>query len=322
LTKSVLITGVTGYLGNHVAKAFKKKDWTVHGFDNKHTTNPYLDVFTPGDVTDPAALDRLFGTWKFDMVVHLAARIEAGISVKEPHTFYQTNTGGTANVVKAMIDHGVDKIVFSSTAAVYKTKEEPIKETDPLEFNSPYGHSKQMAEEIIQRSGLKYTIFRFFNLTGADPDGEFGEAHEPETHLIPRLIMNQENGKFIINGTDYPTEDGTNVRDYVHVTDVAEAIYDGARHLNSSGQSDIFNLGCGTGYGIMQIIDELEICSGKKVKYKIGPRRQGDAVSLIADITKAKEVLNYTRRFDIVSILNTAYKWHNRDTDEETTSKV
>jgi len=319
LNKSVLITGVSGYLGSHVAKVFKKQDWTVHGIDNKHTSNHYLDVFTPGDVTNPSDVDRVFSTWKFDLVVHLAARIEAGISVKEPHVFYQTNTGGTANVVKSMIDHGVNKIVFSSTAAVYKTKDEPIKETDALEFNSPYGHSKQMAEEIIQRSGLKYSIFRFFNLTGADPEGEFGEEHEPETHLIPRLIINQNNGEFVINGMDYPTEDKTNVRDYVHVTDVAYAILDGAKHLEKGGQSEIFNLGSGTGYGIMQIIDELEVCSQKKVKYKVGPRREGDAVSLVADITKAKDILNYTRRYDIVSILNTAYKWHKND---ETKTKV
>lgn len=313
MNRSVLITGVSGYLGSHVAKTFKQNGWTVHGFDNNHSTNNYIDVMRTGDITNPVLVDILFNSFKFDLVVHLAARIEAGISVKEPWSFYHTNTGGTANIVRAMKENGINNIIFSSTAAVYQTKDDKIKESDPIEFNSPYGHSKQMAEDIIVRSGVNHVIFRFFNLTGADSEGEFGEEHEPETHLIPRLILNQDNGDFVINGNDYPTKDGTNVRDYVHVTDVAEAIHTASIHLENKGESDIFNLGSGTGHGITEIIKELEKQSQKKVKYEIGPRRAGDAVSLVADITKAEKILNYAPKYDIFSIIKTAYRWHTDD---------
>jgi len=157
-------------------------------------------------------------------------------------------------------------------------------------------------------SKLNYVIFRFFNLTGADPEGEFGESHEPETHLIPRLILNMDNIE--IYGTDYNTKDGTCVRDYVHVTDIAEAHLDAAKYLENGGKSDIFNLGTGYGHTILEVIKELENVAGKTINYKSNPRREGDAMSLIADTKKATHILKYTPKYDIVSILNTAYEWH------------
>ena len=202
--KTALITGGSGYLGSHLAKTLKKAGWKVVGLGHRrHTTNPYYDMMHYADIRDQDALHDLFSRIKFDVVIHLAARIEAGISFEEPTEFYSVNTGGTCNLINVMWHHGVKNIVYSSTAAVYKAKNSPIAEDDEKFNNSPYGNSKLCAEQAIAASGLNYVIFRYFNLTGADPDGEFGEAHEPETHLIPRLIENLNN--FQLNGDDYNT---------------------------------------------------------------------------------------------------------------------
>ena len=310
--KTALITGAAGYLGSHLAKSLKKSGWKVVGLGHKrHTMNEYIDIMHYADVRNMDDVDDLFSRIKFDTVFHLAARIEAGVSVKEPTEFYSVNTGGTCNVINAMVRHGVKNIVFSSTAAVYKASNKPLKEDDVKFNNSPYGYSKLSAEIAIKASGLNYVIYRYFNLTGADPEGEFGEAHEPETHLIPRLIQNLNN--FQINGTDYNTPDGTCVRDYVHVTDIAEAHSAAAQYLQNDGKSIIANLGTGRGLSILQIISKLEEVTGKKVNYTVNPRRAGDADSLIADVTFAKQVLNFRPKHDIMSILKTAYDWHNRN---------
>lgn len=307
--KTVLITGAAGYLGSHLAKTFKQAGWKVVGFGHKrHTMNRYIDVMHYGDIRDRELLESLFYRIQFDLVVHTAARIEAGVSVNEPTEFYDVNVGGTTNLLNVMTHHGVKDIIFCSTAAVYKTQDRPITEDDEIANNSPYGFSKYLAEEAVKASKLNYVIFRFFNLTGADPEGEFGEAHEPETHLIPRLILNIDNIE--VNGTDYDTKDGTCVRDYVHVTDIAEAHLNAIKYLETGGKSDIFNLGTGYGQTILEVIKELEIVVGKKIEYKSNPRREGDPMSLIADTTKAIRVLQYTPKYDITSILNTAYEWH------------
>jgi len=310
--KTALITGAAGYLGSHLAKSLKKSGWKVVGLGHKrHTMNQYLDIMHYADVRNIDDVDDLFSRIKFDVVFHLAARIEAGVSFKEPTEFYSVNTGGTCNVINAMVKHGVKNIVFSSTAAVYQASNTPLKEDDPKFDNSPYGNSKLCAEAAIKASGLNYVISRYFNLTGADPEGEFGEEHEPETHLIPRLIQNLNN--FQINGDDYNTPDGTCVRDYVHVTDIADAHNDAAHYLLNDGKSITLNLGTGQGFSILQIISKLEEVTGQKVNYTVNPRRPGDADSLVADINLATEVLNYHPKHDIMSILKTAYDWHNKD---------
>jgi UDP-glucose-4-epimerase GalE len=310
--KTALITGAAGYLGSHLAKSLKKSGWKVVGLGHKrHTMNQYLDVMHYADVRNIDDVDDLFSRIKFDVVFHLAARIEAGVSFKEPTEFYSVNTGGTCNVINAMVKHGVKNIVFSSTAAVYQASNTPLKEDDPKFDNSPYGNSKLCAEAAIKASGLNYVISRYFNLTGADPEGEFGEEHEPETHLIPRLIQNLNN--FQINGDDYNTPDGTCVRDYVHVTDIASAHNEASEYLLNGGKSITLNLGTGQGFSILQIISKLEEVTGQKVNYTVNPRRPGDADSLVADINLATEVLNYHPKHDIMSILKTAYDWHNKD---------
>jgi UDP-glucose-4-epimerase GalE len=265
------------------------------------------------DIRDQDALHDLFGRIKFDVVIHLAARIEAGISFQEPTEFYSVNTGGTCNLINVMSHHGVKNLVFSSTAAVYKAKNSPILESDEKFNNSPYGNSKLCAEQAIEASGLNYVIFRYFNLTGADPDGEFGEAHEPETHLIPRMIQNLNN--FQLYGTDYNTPDGTCIRDYVHVSDVAEAHINAANYLLEGNKSIIMNLGTNRGHSILEMITALERITNQKVTYTVNPRRSGDADSLVADTTIAKEVLKYSPKYDIIDILKTAYEWHNGNKD-------
>jgi UDP-glucose 4-epimerase len=318
--KRVLITGVSGYLGSHLAKTMNQAGWTVHGLDNKHSFNNYVDVMHAGDVRDGPRVESVLGNWRFDLVIHLAARIEAGISVLEPTEFYDVNVGGTCAVVNAMNKHGVKNIIYSSTAAVYKTKNTIIKEDDEIEFNQPYGHSKELSEQIINKSGLNYVIFRFFNLTGADEDGEFGEDHQPETHLIPRLIFSLGDKKyersdieFVLNGDDYNTKDGTCIRDYVHVNDVTDAHILAWNYLNRGGKSDVFNLGTGQGHSVYEILSEVEKVSEKLITIKLNDRRDGDAESLVADISKAVEILKYKPKYNITSIIKTAYEWHTND---------
>jgi UDP-glucose-4-epimerase GalE len=307
--KKVLVTGAAGYLGAHVCKAFKKDGWNVTGIGhNRRIKNSYIDEIIYFDIREHSCC--LEAIQNYDVVVHLAGRIESGISFQEPTEFYSVNTGGTCNVLNAMWKNNLKNIIFSSTAAVYKAKNSPIKEIDEITNNSPYGYSKLCAERAIRASNLNFVIFRFFNLTGADPDGEMGEAHEPETHLIPRMIQNLNN--FELYGKNYNTPDGTCIRDYVHVTDVANAHLAAANHLYNKGASITLNLGSGKGHSILEMLQELEKITGKKIEYTVKSRRQGDADSLVADTYLARKILRYETKHDIASILSTAYKWHTK----------
>jgi UDP-glucose 4-epimerase len=307
--KTALITGVSGYLGSHLAKALKKTNCKVVGLDKKHTSNQYVDLFYACDITDLDSLSIVFNKVKIDTVFHLAGRIEVCESNKNPIEFYRNNVNGTINVLNAMKTFGVDKIIYSSTAGVYKTKNEPITEVDEVNpFNNPYSGSKYCAEMAIRQSGIKHIIFRYFNLAGADPDGEFGECHEPETHLIPRILQNLNS--FEIYGEDYETPDGTCIRDYVHVSDVADAHILAAEKLEEN--SAIINLGTGQGHSVKEIIEIVGNIAKRPVGYSYKPRRQGDPPKLVANINSAKNLLNYQPKHDILSILKTAYEWQKR----------
>ena len=309
--KTAFVTGAAGYLGSHLCKALKNDGWNVVGFGHRrYTKNPYIDVMHYGDIRDQEALYYIFDRVKIDTVFHLAGRIEAGISFAEPTEFYSVNAGGTTILLNVMKKYDIENIVFSSTAAVYKTKSTPIKEDDEKADNSPYGYSKLFAEKAIEVSGLNYVIFRYFNLTGADPAGEFGEAHEPETHLIPRLILNSEN--FEINGNDHDTVDGTCVRDYVHVSDVSDIHSKAGNYLLSGNKSITLNIGTGKGHSILEVVSELEKIIDKNIPIKFLPRRTGDASSLIADVTLAQKTLNYQPKHDIISMLKTSYRWYKK----------
>ena len=313
--KTALITGASGYLGSHLAKTLKQSGWKVIGLDLNPTTNTYLDLLHICDVRDKEELQKFFDRVNIDTVFHLAGRIEVGESVKHPQVFFDHNTTGTNNLLSVMKHFGVKNIVYSSTAGVYKSNDRPLHECDDVEpMNNPYAASKYSAELAIRHSGLNYVIFRYFNLAGGDPDGEMGECHEPETHLIPRILQNLNN--FKIYGKDYDTPDGTCIRDYVHVSDVAEAHLLAADYLSKENPSRIFNLGTGLGYSVQDIVNLIGKITGENIAYAYDERRPGDPSFLVADITFAKEVLTYRPKHDIVSIIQTAYSWQQKQNDK------
>lgn len=307
--KTALITGVSGYLGSHVAKTLKRSGWNVIGLDIKHTDNKYIDKFYPCNVLDQIDLDIIFALNDIDIVFHFAGLIDVLESTQMPIEYHRVNVGGTINILNVMAYHGVNDIVYSSTAGLYESKNENLVECSKLEpMNNPYAGSKYCAEIAIQQSGMNHVIFRYFNLAGADPDGEFGENHEPETHLIPRIFQNLN--KFKIYGNDYETPDGTCIRDFVHVSDIAEAHLSAAKYLLEKGESIILNLGTGKGHSVKEIVKLASKVMNDEIHPVVWPRRQGDPAYLVADINLAETVLNYRPKYDIVEILESAYKWH------------
>ena len=306
-----LVTGGSGYLGSHVCKRLKQEGWTVVVYDIKEPKHKYADLYCQGDIRDRNTLNDLLHKIKIDVVFHFAGRIEVGESVKIPTEFYDVNTGGTCNLLNVMVKHDIKNIIYSSTAAVYRTIDFELDEYDEVQYKTnAYAGSKLSAEYAIQQSGLNHIIFRYFNLAGADSDGEMGEDHDPETHLIPRIIQNLNNVE--VYGHDYPTTDGTCVRDYVHVCDVAEAHLNAAKYLIEGNVSIILNLGTGKGYSVIKIVTLIEKIAGRKIDIKYLPRRPGDPPKLVANVNLAKKVLKYRPKHDIMSILQTAYDWHTK----------
>ena len=306
-----LVTGGSGYLGSHVCKRLKQEGWDVVVYDIKNPKHEYADLFCQADIRDRNELDFLLDKVKVDVVFHFAGRIEVGESVKIPTEFYDVNTGGTCNLLNVMVKHDVKNIIYSSTAAVYRTVDYELDEYDEVQYKTnAYAGSKLSAEYAIQQSGLNHIIFRYFNLAGADSDGEMGEDHDPETHLIPKIIQNLNNVE--VYGHDYPTTDGTCVRDYVHVCDVAEAHLNAAKYLIEGNVSIILNLGTGKGYSVNKIITLIEKVAGRKIDIKYLSRRPGDPSKLVANVNLAKKVLKYRPKHDIMSILQTAYDWHTK----------
>ena len=316
--KTALVTGSSGYLGSHLCKYLKQSDWKVVAIDIVRPKHSYYDVFQYVDVRNHEVINYLFLKTKIDAVFHMAGRIEIGESVKDPTEFWEVNTGGTCIILNAMKKHGVKYFVYSSTAGVYKPDrinklfDIPISEMNDVTFDhNPYSASKLASENAIKQSGINYMIFRYFNLAGADEELDIGENHEPETHLIPRIFQNLNN--FELYGDDYDTEDGSCVRDYVHVTDVAKAHLTGLAYLMSGGQSALMNLGTGKGHSNLEIINLIKNKLNLPVKYTVVSRRQGDPDSLVADINLAQKVLQFKPRYDIMDILQTAYDWHLRN---------
>jgi UDP-glucose 4-epimerase len=310
-TRTAVITGCSGYLGSHLAKYLNRSGWRVIGFDIKQPQHNYCHNFIVGDIRNRDDLHKLFIQEKCDVVFHLAGRIEVADSLKNPTEFWEVNVSGTCVLLNAMKAFKVPYIVYSSTAGVYLANNIPIIEGGATTNNHVYGTTKFVSECAIRDSGIKHIIFRYFNLAGADVENDIGENHEPETHLIPRILQNLNN--FELYGDDYNTKDGSCVRDYVHVSDVAEAHILGINYLMNNGRSETINLGTGKGHSNLDIISLI----GKQLKlpvtYKVLPRRQGDPDFLVADISFAKKVLNYQPKHDIISILNTSYKWYKRN---------
>jgi UDP-glucose 4-epimerase len=305
-SKIALVTGGAGYLGSVLSKHLKKQGWKVLCLDTKEPTHSYYDEWFDIDVRDWHQVNALFEQRKIGVVYHLAGRIEVGESSKHPTEFWEVNTAGTCIILNAMKKNNVKYIVYSSTAGVYWPNTKPIPEDEAVIDNHVYGNSKFAAENAIRDSGLKHVIFRYFNLAGAEDD--VGENHVPETHLIPSILQNLNT--FEIYGDDYNTPDGSCVRDYVHVSDVAEAHIEAVHYLMRGGESNLFNLGTGKGHSILEIIRLIEEELKLPVNYTVKPRRVGDPDSLVADITLAQNVLNYRPKHDILSILKTAHEWN------------
>ena len=318
----LLVLGGAGYIGSHTALELIKKGHEVIVVDNLVTgyekAIPDKAVFYQGDIRNFDFLDNLFTKEKIDAVIHFAAYSLVGESVTNPLKYYDNNLYGNKVLLEAMIKNNVNKIVFSSTAATYGEPENiPILESDRTCPTNPYGETKLAMEKMFhwasKAHGLSYVSLRYFNACGADATGQIGEAHNPESHLIP-LVLQVPNGKresVSIYGTDYDTPDGTCIRDYIHVTDLAEAHILAVEYLANGGESDIFNLGNGVGYSVREVIETARNVTGHPIPATEVPRRSGDPARLVASGEKAKRVLGWEpkiKRLD--EIIASAWKWH------------
>jgi len=302
----ILVTGGAGYIGSHTTYALLAQGHDVQVLDD--LSKGYAHNVPEGrlhvvNLHDTAGLTQLFAAHQFDAVVHFAAFIAVGESVSEPEKYFRNNVGGSLSLLSAMRKAKVRRLVFSSTAAVYGTPEStPIPETAPLRPVNPYGESKLMTETTLrwmdQCSGLRSVILRYFNACGAESQWGIGEEHEPETHLIPLIFRAIRTGKpLTIFGQDYPTADGTCIRDYVHVSDLAAAHLAALDSLMSGGPSRIFNAGAGHGYSVLQVMQAAERVTGKPVPHTFGPRREGDPAELVADSSKLQQTMAWQPRY-------------------------
>ena len=319
---AILVLGGAGYIGSHTALELVKAGNEVVIADNLVTgyrkAIPEGAKFYEGDLRDSDFLDNLFHQEKIDAVIHFAAYSLVGESVTNPLKYYDNNLYGTKVLLEAMVKNNVGKIVFSSTAATYGEPENiPILESDRTCPTNPYGETKLAMEKMFkwtaEAHGLRYVSLRYFNACGADESGTIGEAHNPESHLIP-LILQVPNGKretISIYGTDYDTPDGTCIRDYIHVTDLAQAHILAVQYLNNGGESDIFNLGNGVGYSVREVIETARKVTGHPIPATESSRRAGDPARLVASSEKAKSVLGWKPVHDsLEEIIASAWNWH------------
>ena len=318
----LLVLGGAGYIGSHTAVELLDRGHEVVIADNLITgykqAVPKEAVFYQGDIRDYNFLNNLFKTEKIDAVIHFAAFSLVGESVTNPLKYYENNLYGTKVLLQAMIDNNVDKIVFSSTAATYGEPENiPILESDRTCPTNPYGETKLAMEKMMKWSAnayqLRYVSLRYFNACGAHKSGKLGEAHNPESHLIP-LVLQVPNGKresVSIYGTDYDTPDGTCIRDYIHVTDLAEAHILAVEYLINGGESNVFNLGNGVGYSVREVIETARKVTGHPIPAVEIPRRAGDPARLVASGEKAKTVLGWEPKItSLEDIIRSAWVWH------------
>lgn len=324
---SVLVLGGAGYIGSHTVYELIDSGEDVVVADDlltgfREAVHPKAKFYR-GDIRDRAFIDSVFDRESIDGVIHFAAFSQVGESMTKPLKYYNNNLCGTETLLESMVAHGVDKIVFSSTAATYGEPERiPILETDRTVPTNTYGETKLSMEKMFHWTGqahdLRYVSLRYFNACGAHPDGRIGEAHNPETHLIP-LILQVPLGQrdhIAIFGTDYDTPDGTCVRDYIHVSDLAQAHIRALRYLRDGGKSDIFNLGNGVGFSVREVIETARKVTGHPIPATEEARRAGDPSTLIASSAKAKDILGWDPKYaDLETIIRTAWKWHQSHPD-------
>ena len=317
----VLVTGGAGYIGSHTAKALARAGLEPVVLDSLRYGHAWAVRWGPlveMDLADRDGLASVFRKYSFEAVVHFAAFAYVGESMREPSEYFRNNVVNTLNLLDAMRAHNVNRIVFSSTCATYGDPQHiPMAETHPQNPVSPYGESKLMVEKLLQwygrAYGLNWTALRYFNAAGADAEGELGEVHDPETHLIPRAIAaaNRELPELELFGTDYPTPDGSAVRDYIHVTDLADAHVKALARLTDGGSNRAFNLGTGRGHSVREVIAAVGRATGQKVPFRECPRREGDPPVLVADARAANRELAWTpRHSSLENIVETAYRWY------------
>ena len=328
---AILVTGGAGYIGSHACKALAQAGFLPVTFDSLEYGHREAVLWGPlieGDLADRELLDTVMQDYSIQAVVHFAAYAYVGESMQNPGKYFNNNIANTTSLLEAMRNNGVGSIVFSSTCATYGIPEQlPIDESHPQAPVNPYGESKLFIERALHWFGVAYGIrsvaLRYFNAAGADPDGEIGEQHDPETHLIPLIIETAlgQRPAIDIYGTDYPTPDGTAIRDYIHVSDLAEAHVLALGYLFDERESICLNLGTGQGYSVREVIDAVANCGNMNITTRDCPRRAGDPAELVADARQARRALNWVpHRSSLEQIVATAYRWHERcaeDTDQQ-----
>jgi UDP-glucose-4-epimerase GalE len=318
---AILVLGGAGYIGSHAARALRRSGYEVMLYDNLSTGFRRLAQgfeLVEGDIADEARLRPVLA--RVDAVMHFAAHAYVGESVENPRKYFQNNVAGALSLLNSALDAGIRRFVFSSTCAVYGIPGQiPIAEQTPREPVNPYGASKLFFENALEAYsrayGLRSVKLRYFNAAGADESGEIGEIHEPETHLIPlALAASTENGPELqVYGADYPTADGTCLRDYIHVNDLADAHVRALQYLEKGGDSLAINLGTGRGHSVLEVIQAVESTTGRPVRRKIGSRRPGDPPVLVADPAKAQRVLGWTAKRNLGDIVSSAWTWMQKD---------
>jgi UDP-glucose-4-epimerase GalE len=323
MTTQILVTGGAGYIGSHAAKALARAGYEPVSYDNLsrgHRAAVHWGPFVEGDLADRGRLVESLRRHKIAAVMHFAAFAYVGESVEQPGLYFRNNVANSLNLLEAMDEAGVRHIVFSSTCATYGLPDKmPIAEDTPQRPVNPYGESKLMIERMLHwlgpARGLTHAALRYFNAAGADPEGEIGEDHEPETHLIPLVLMAAQGRRAAIDiyGTDYPTPDGSAVRDYIHVQDLAEAHVLALAHLLQGRESVALNLGTGEGHSVRAVIDAAERVTGRSIARRETARRPGDPPALVADARKAKAVLGWEPKLSgLDDIIASAWAWHTR----------
>lgn len=319
----ILITGGSGYIGSHVNKILNQKGYQTINIDNLergHKQYNKWGKFIQADVGDYNALKKIFQENQIDGVMHFAAYAYVGESIEHPEMYMKNNYQNTLNLLKVMKEENVNKLIFSSTCSIFGDfGSKPINEQTPFNPINPYAESKLLVEKALKKAsqeyGLKYVALRYFNAAGDDPDCEIGEDHDPETRIIP-LTLDAASGRrknITIFGDDYPTPDGTCIRDYVHVNDIAQAHLEAYKYLQNGGESDVFNIGNGDGFSVKEVIEMCKKVTGIDFPVELGERRPGDPAILIADSTKIREKLGWKPEFaDLESIVTTAWNWHQK----------
>ena len=316
--KTILVAGGAGYIGSHTVRALLnmgKKILVIDNFEKGHHEAVPKEILIEGDLRDRAFLENIFQNYDIGSAMNFVADSYVGESVQDPGKYYENNVVSSLNLLSAMQNHGVMNIIFSSTAAVYGNGK-PLKETDTAEPINPYGFTKLICERMLSdfanAHGIRFVALRYFNAAGADPKGDIGESHAPETHLIP-LVLAVASGKLsklTVFGNDYPTPDGTCLRDYIHVTDIAEAHSSALAYLEKGGENTILNVGNSKGYSVSEVIRTAEQITGKTIPTVIASRRAGDPALLLCDNTRIQQVLHWEPKLSsIEKIVETAWRW-------------